>query len=103
MKRLGLIIAVMLLLIIGGALTTQLVANGDAGLLPVLRQSANPDASVNDMVGWKAEQFFLAIGFILFNLVGMALTIALIVWFLDRGIRQSRAEAGAPAKSARTE
>lgn len=93
MKRLGILVAVVLLLLIGGGLTMQLISNGEAGLLPVLRQTANPDASVADVIPWKAEQFFLAVGFILFNLVGMGVTIALVVWLLDRAIRRSKAGA----------
>ena len=93
MKRLGIIVALLLLLLIGGGLTMQLISNGDAGLLPVLRQTANPDASVADVIPWKAEQFVLAVGFILFNLIGMGVTIAAVFWLLDRAIRRSRAEA----------
>lgn len=97
MKRLGIIIAVLLLLVIGGGLTAQLISSGQGGIIPVLRQTDNADASVSEVVPWKAEQLFLAIGFILFNLIGMGLTITLIIWLLDRGLRKSRAEAAANA------
>ena len=100
-KRLGIIVALLLLLLIGGGLTMQLISNGDAGLLPVLRQTANPDASVADVIPWKAEQFALAIGFILFNLIGMGVTIAVVFWLLDRTIRRS--SAGAPPASKTTQ
>lgn len=92
MKRLGILVALMLLLIIGGGLSMQLISTSDAGLLPVLRQTANPDSSVADVIPWKAEQFFLAVGFILFNLIGMAVTLAVVFWLLDRAIRRSSAE-----------
>ncbi|MFO7323574.1 MAG: hypothetical protein DIU68_017735 [Chloroflexota bacterium] len=103
MKRLGIIIAVLLLLVIGGGLTAQLISSGQNGIIPVLRQTDDADASVSDMVPWKAEQFFLAVGFILFNVLGMGLTIMAVVWLLDRGIRRSQAEAAAnaPASPAR--
>lgn len=93
MKRFGILVALLIILLIGGGLTTQLISSGDAGILPVLRQTSNPEAAVDSMVPWKAEQLFLAIGFILFNLIGMAVTLALVFWFIDRGIRTSRAEA----------
>src|SRR5688572_18894357 len=102
MKRYGVLIALFVLLLIGGGLTTQLISSGEEGILPVLRTTDDADASVSDILPWKAEQFFLAIGFILFNLIGMGLTIALVFWFIDRGIRKSRAEApAAPAKAGR--
>src|SRR5215208_4266725 len=99
-KRLGIIIALLIVLLIGGGLTTQLISSGQEGILPVLRTTANPEASVSEMVPWKAEQLFLVIGFILFNLIGMAVTIALGVWLIDRAIRKGRAEAGAAPKPA---
>jgi hypothetical protein len=49
------------------------------------------------MVPWKAEQFFLLIGFLIFNLVGIAITLAIVFWLIDRGIRRSRNEAAAGA------
>lgn len=104
MKRLSILVALVILLIIGGGLTTTLIANQQTGIIPVLRQTANPDASVSDVVPWKAEQFFLALGFILFNLVGMAVTIALVIWLLDRGMKRAAAEAppkATPARAAR--
>lgn len=102
MKRLVILVALVLLLLIGGGLTMQLITNGNSGLLPVLRQTANPDASVADVLPWKVEQFFLAIGFILFNLIGMGVTLAVVVWLLDRAIRRSSAGAAAETAPKRT-
>jgi hypothetical protein len=99
-KQLGIIIAILVLLMVGGALTTQLIGNPDAGVMPVLQQTDSPDAAITEVVGWKAEQLFLAIGFILFNLVGIAVTLAVVFWFLDRGVRVSKAEAAESAKAA---
>ncbi|NJO85289.1 MAG: hypothetical protein HC828_22780 [Blastochloris sp.] len=92
MKRLGIIIVAAILLIGGGALTS-LLSSGDAPIAPILTQTDNPDASRTTVLPWKAEQFFLMIGFIVFNLVGIGLTIAAIFWLTDRGIRRSRAAA----------
>ena len=91
MKRLGIVIVLLLLLLIGGGLTSLLIAN-DGGILPVLQQVSRPDASPTVIQSWKADQLFLLIGFILFNLIGMAVTIAVVLWLLDRGVRRSRAE-----------
>jgi len=77
----------------GGGLTAQLLSNGGSLQLPVLMQTVQPDASPTTMLPWKAEQFFLLIGFVVFNVVGIAATLAIIFWFMDRGIRQGKAEA----------
>ncbi len=93
-KQVAIIAVLLILLLIGGGLTMQLISSGDQGIMPVLQQTSNPEASPSELVPWKAEQLFLAVGFILFNLIGMAVTLAIIVWLIDRGIRKGRAEAG---------
>lgn len=94
MKRIIGIAVVVAILLVGGGLTAQLIASNNQTPLPALRQTDNPEGSVKDIVPWQAEQFFLAVGFILVNLIGIGVTIAAIMWFLDRGVRTSRAEAG---------
>lgn len=83
MKRLIIVFAVIIILIIGGGLTSQM-ASSDGSVIPgLIKQTSNPDASALDMVPWKAEQLFLFVGFIIFNLVGIAVTLAVIMWFLN--------------------
>lgn len=101
-KRFGIIVVLLLVLIIGGGLTTQLIASGNSSPLPVLIQTSNPEAATQTMVGWKAEQLFLAIGFIITSLIGFAVVLMAIFWFLDRGIKVSQAEAAANKLSAPT-
>jgi uncharacterized membrane protein len=96
MRRLAIFAGLVLLLVIGGALTSLLINASDGGVLPILTQTVNPDASPTQVVPWKAEQFFLLVGFLLFNLVGIAATIGLIVWLIDRGVRRN-AQAAAKA------
>jgi len=100
-KKFTLIVAVVVLLIIGGGLTAQVASQGGSLYIPgIVRTTANPDASALDMTAWKAEQMFLAVGFILFNLVGAALTITLLMWFLNRMIKSvATTKPAAPAKS----
>lgn len=95
MNRLVIIVGILIVLAGGGMLTTQLVSQGsDLGsLMPYLQQTTDPAASPLQAEPWQAEQFILLVGFILFNMVGIGATIALIMWFLDRGVRISRAEA----------
>lgn len=93
MKRLVIVLAVIVLLIVTGGLMSQMASQGGNVAIPgIIRQSTNPDASALDMTSWKAEQLFLAVGFILFNLVGIALTITLIVWFVNWQIKKSNAQ-----------
>ena len=88
MKRAAFIIGSLLLLIIGGGLTAQIAQQGGRDAIPVfVIQTDNPDASVFESVPWKAEQLLLLIGFLLFNLVGIGVTIALIMWFLNRQVK----------------
>lgn len=92
MKRLAIIFAVVLILVITGGLTAQIASSG--GQLPIpglVRQTNNPDASALDMAPWKAEQMFLLVGFLLFNLVGIAVTILAVMWFLSWQVKKVKA------------
>jgi predicted membrane protein len=103
----GFILLIVLLaaLMAGGALTAQLTANEGVSILPILEVTSSPDASRTVMLPWKAEQFFLLVGAIIFNLIGIAATIALVIWFLDRGVKRSQASASGEtgAQMTRTE
>jgi hypothetical protein len=80
-------------LIVGGGLTAQIASQGGTATFPwVIRSTDNPDASVMDMTPWKAEQLFLVIGFILFNLIGAGVTVAVVFWLLHRGVKQVKAQ-----------
>lgn len=91
MKKLAVLGIILIVVLAGGALTSYMLANNSALPVPVLTTTVDPNASTQIMVGWKAEQLFLLVGFILFNLIGIAVTIAIVVWFVDRGIRHTRA------------
>lgn len=93
MKRLLIVVVVIVILIIGGGLTSQIASNGNQLAIPgVIRQTNNPDASALDMAPWKAEQLFLLVGFIVFNLVGIAVTLMAIFWFLNWQIKSVNAK-----------
>jgi hypothetical protein len=87
-----LVMVVVVLLIITGGLTAQVASNGGNLSLPIIRTTDNPDASVFLMQPWKAEQLFLFVGFVLFNLIGIALTLALIFWWLNREVRRAKTQ-----------
>ena len=92
MRRFALLIFILLLLIIGGGLTAQIASEGGQFQIPaVIRTTSNPDASVLDMTTWKAEQLFLLIGFVLFNLIGASVTLAIVFWLLHRQVKRAKA------------
>ncbi|MBL8160727.1 MAG: hypothetical protein JNJ61_01995 [Anaerolineae bacterium] len=107
MKRVLIVLAVVAILIIGGGLTSQLASTGNATVIPgLIRQTDDPDASALDMTPWKAEQLFLMVGFVLFNLIGIAVTIAALMWFLNWQVKKvsaSRSKTAAPATTPATE
>jgi hypothetical protein len=95
MRVFAIIIAVILVLVIGGGLTAQIAQQGGSGAIPVfVQQTENPDASVFETVPWKAEQLFLLVGFIVFNMMGIGVTIALIMWFLNRQVASAKKSEG---------
>lgn len=87
MKRLAIFVVALILLAAGGGLTAVLTQNSRADSIPGAQvQTKNPEASVFMSTDWQAHQFFLLTGFIIFNLVGMGVTIALVIWFLSRQV-----------------
>jgi hypothetical protein len=88
-KVLAFIAGAVLVLIIGGGLTVQILAGGGNSLF--IQQTTSPDASTLSAAPWQAEQLVIFIGFILFNLIGMGATIALVIWLLHRGVKQAQA------------
>ncbi len=86
------IILILVILVSGGFLTTIMGDGGSVGdVLPFLHQTSNPAASVMEAEGWQTEQLFLLTGFILFNMIGIGLTLAGIMWFLNRQVTIVRA------------
>jgi hypothetical protein len=82
----------MVILIVGGGLTAQLTTNRNAAdFLPVLKQVDSPDGSTLAVVPWKAEQIVLLVGFILFNMIGIGATLALVMWLLNRFVKEANA------------
>ena len=83
MKRGVAVLAFLLIvMIIGGILTT-----GVWGGVPTIEQTANPLGSYFRTTPGQATVFFLVVGFILFNLIGIGATIALALWFFNREVK----------------
>jgi len=99
-RRLVIIAGAVIILLIGGGLTAQLIAqNGQ--ILPLLIQTGNPDASVTQVVPWKAEQFFLLVAFFIVpGVLTTAIALAGLMWYLDRSIKRENAAAKAEKQQA---
>lgn len=86
MKNLGILIGIVLLLVVFGAISARLAPSA-----PVLVQTADPNGSVLAATPEQANQLFFWIVFVLINLVGAGVTLALVMWFLGRSINHARA------------
>lgn len=102
MRRLGIVFGILAILFVGGALSI-LLSDGGSSLLPFLQQTADSEASTLNAESWQAEQLFLLIGFILFNMVGIGVTIAAIMWFLHRNVATVRSGAAPQSTGAAAE
>jgi hypothetical protein len=90
LRRALFLIIVVLILIGSGFLTIQL-SRSSGGALPGMRvQTENPEASVLVATSQKGTLFFLFTGFVLFNLVGIGVTLAVIFWFLNRSVNRAK-------------
>ena len=98
MRRLVFVAVTVVVLLVGGGLTSMILVGGGRSLF--IQQSDIPDASTLAAAPWQAEQLVLLVGFILFNLIGMAATIAIVLWLLHRGVKQVRAEGGTAVTAA---
>jgi hypothetical protein len=92
-RRLLIFIGALVVLGVGGALTSLISAEGATNLIPgVLTVTRHPEASVSQFGGSQGLWFVLMVGFILFNLAGAAATGAAIFWFLSRQVKRAKAE-----------
>lgn len=99
MRRLVFLAILVVILIVGGSLTSQLASSGEGFQLPILKQTDNPDGSPEVLTSWKAEQLFLVIMFILFSpfppgLIPMAIGIMVLMIVLDWGVKSSKKTKG---------
>lgn len=100
MRRFVIFVVVLAILAGGGALTVMLSQTQSPDAIPgAVIQTRNPEASPFMAADWQAHQFFLLTGFIIFNLVGMGVTIALIIWFLSRQVASVSGAGGGESSS----
>ncbi len=96
---------IVVLLLAGGALTVQIASysNDSEAVVPfLLKQTDDPEASPFEAVPWQTSAFFVYVAIVLFNLVGIGVTILAIMWFLNRGVLQAKAEGEQPSEATAT-
>lgn len=94
MRRALLFIVIIVILIGSGFLTVQLAQqanNTGAPPVPGMRvQTNNPEASALVATTTKGSIFLAFAGFVIFNMVGIGATLAVIFWFLNRSINRAK-------------
>lgn len=92
-RRLLIFVSLLVLLMVGGGLTSFIAAEGAGNIIPgVLETTNQSEGSVNDFGQGQGLQLFLLIGFIVFNLVGAGVTGMAIFWFLNREVTRAKAD-----------
>lgn len=92
MKKYAILAFCLMILAAGGVLTVIEQSGGISNFLPTLQQTADPSGSTMSMEGWQAEQLVLLIGFVLFNIIGIAATLALIMFLLHRTVKSVKVD-----------
>jgi hypothetical protein len=94
-KRLAVLFVVLVILGAGGALTSQISQEWGATSLPGAKvQCDDPECSVFVGESWQAGQLLILVGFLLFNIVGIGVTLAIIFWFLNKQVATAKASGG---------
>ncbi len=92
MKKIAILVACLVVLIGGGALTAIIPRDAQPEDLPgALVQSRDPDASVFRTTDGQTQQLVWLIIAITVSLGGVAVPLALLMWFLSRGAAQAKA------------
>jgi hypothetical protein len=81
MKRLGVLAGIFIVLLAGGAITSNLLSSDLA-----VMQTMNPNGNVLTATPNQAAAFIVVVGFIIVNVVGAGLTLALVFWLLNRQV-----------------
>ena len=87
MKALGTVALVLLILLAGGAITSNLLSSDLA-----LQQTTDPSGDFLTATPDQAVAFILVTGFIIFNVLGAGLTLMIVFWLLNRQVTAVRQE-----------
>ena len=87
MKQLAALAIIFIILLGGGAITSNLL---DSDL--TIRQTTDPSGDAFTATPDQAVAFILVVGFIVVNVIGAGLTLAVIFWLLNRQVTVVRQE-----------
>ncbi len=90
MRRLSILAGIFIILLAGGAITSNLLSSD-----LVIQQTTNPNGDALTATPDQAAAFILIVGFIIVNVIGAGLTLALVFWLLNRQLAFARQEAEA--------
>ena len=90
MKALGTVAIVLVVLLAGGAITSNLLSSDLA-----IQQTTDPSGDFLTATPDQAVAFLLVTGFILFNVLGAGLTLMIVFWLLNRQVTAARQETSA--------
>lgn len=88
MKRVGILAFLMLVVIAGGVISSGLLNSAISGLLIV--QTSDPYASAFEAPPQKAMQIVVWGGFVIANVVVVAVVLALFFWLVNRALTSTR-------------
>ncbi len=92
MKALGAIVVVLVVLLAGGAITSNLLSSDLA-----IQQTTDPSGDFLTATPDQAVAFILVTGFIIFNVLGAGLTVMIVFWLLNRQVTAVRQAPGSEA------
>ncbi len=90
MKTLGFVAFIFIILLAGGAITSNLLSSDLA-----IQQTTDPSGNALTATPDQAVAFILVTGFIIFNVLGAGLTLMLVFWLLNRQVTVARRESNA--------
>lgn len=88
MKALGTVAFVFVILLAGGAITSNLLSSDLA-----IQQTTDPSGDFLTATPDQAVAFILVTGFIIFNVLGAGLTLMIVFWLLNRQVTSVRQDA----------
>ena len=87
MKALSAVAVIMIVLLAGGAITSNLLSSDLA-----IQQTTDPSGDFLTATPDQAVAFILVTGFIIFNVIGAGLTLMVVFWLLNRQVTEVRQE-----------
>jgi hypothetical protein len=91
LRRALLLLTVVILLILGGYLSTSLSKQGADAVPGIKVQTENPEASVFTVTPDKGAIFFIFVAIALGSVVGMGVTLAIVFSLLNNQVEKAKA------------